>query len=209
MFLLSQTYWQVKQTKEKGRGIFAAKEIPAGTVIGDYLGTVIDMAQFDPGDDAEHLFLMYFTDRACIYPDDTRPGVHLINHSCRPNCWIYSYRGHTLFFSLRTIKPGEELTISYLLSPDDGTCAPCIHVCKCGSKFCTGSMHLSPKAYALWQTFQKNERKKTRRVPFRFGDILAPLPVYPETIPDNPVYAAIWSASAGIGNSVGVHAEKI
>lgn len=195
MFLLPQTYWQVKQTKEKGRGVFAAKEIPAGTVIGDYLGTIIDMAQFDPADDAEHLFLMYFTDYACIYPDAASPGVHLLNHSCRPNCWIYSYRGHTLFFSLKTIEPGEELTISYLLSPNDGTCKPCTHVCKCGSRYCTGSMHLSFESYVLWQTFLKNERKKTKRAPFRYGKVLPKLPAYPETIPGNSVYAKIWSAS--------------
>jgi hypothetical protein len=195
MFLLSKTYWQVKQTKEKGRGVFAAKKIPSGTVIGDYLGTVIDMAQFDPADDEEHLFLMYFTDHACIYPDDRVPGVHLLNHSCKPNCWIYSYQGHTLFFSLRTIEPGEELTISYLLSPNDGTCKPCTHVCKCGSRFCTGSMHLSFESYVLWQTFLKNERKKTKSVPFRYGEILPKLPAYPETIPNNPIYAKIYSVS--------------
>jgi len=44
MFLISDDYWQIQKTKEKGYGVFAKKEIKKGTIIGDYLGKVIKTA---------------------------------------------------------------------------------------------------------------------------------------------------------------------
>jgi len=191
MFLLSDTYWEIRKTKEKGYGVFAKKEIKTGTVISDYLGKIIDIAEYDLKKDEQGLYLMYLTDQASIYPDLTKPGPHLINHSCRPNCWIYIYHGHTLFFALRKIKPDEELTISYLLSPKDETCKPCIHDCKCGSKFCTGTMHLSKDKYKSWQKFQDEEKKKTKTSKFIFGKNLPKLKSYPRIIQNNLIYTSI------------------
>ncbi|MFH0773572.1 MAG: SET domain-containing protein-lysine N-methyltransferase [bacterium] len=200
MFLLRDNCWEIKITKEKGNGIFTKKEIHAGTVVGDYLGTVINSAEYDLENDKKGLYLMYFSDRASIYPDLTKPDVYLLNHSCTPNCWIYAYKGHTLFFALRTIEPGEELTISYLLSPDDGTCIRCTHICKCGSKYCSGSMHLSKDKYKKWQQFQNIENKKTRRVKIIFGKNLPPLITYPKMIPHNPIYEMISSSKPSNGS---------
>lgn len=112
-------------------------------------------------------------------------GPHLINHSCMPNCWIYIFHGHTLFFALRNILPGEELTISYLLSPLDETCNLCTHDCKCGNRLCTGTMHLSKNKYKKWQKFQDNERDKTVTAKFVFGKNLQKLDFYPKIISDN------------------------
>ena len=191
MFLLDDTYWEIKKTKEKGYGVFAKKEIESGTVISDYLGKIINIAEYDLENDKKGLYLMYYTDQASIYPDLTKPGPHLINHSCTPNCWIYIYCGHTLFFALRKIKPGEELTISYLLSPKDKTCDPCNHNCKCGSKFCIGTMHLTKDKYKSWQKFQDEEKKKTKISKFVFGKNLKKLDSYPRIIENNPIYTSM------------------
>ena len=187
MFLISAGSWQIKKTKEKGLGIFAKKEITAGTVIGDYLGKVLETAKYDLDDDKKGLFLMYFSDEASIYPNLKKPGVHLLNHSCSPNCWIYIHQGHTLFFALRKIRPGEELTISYLLCPKSG-CNPCTHVCKCGSKLCTGTMHLPEDKYKKWQKFQNQEKGETKIPKVALGRNLPKLASYPSVIPDNPIY---------------------
>ncbi len=191
MFLLKDSYWEIKKTKEKGRGVFAKKGILAGSVIGDYLGKVIKTAEYDLENDKKGLYLMYYSDTVSIYPHLNKPGPHLLNHSCMPNCWISLYRGHTLFFALRNIVPGEELTISYLLDPDVGTCRPCTHSCRCESKNCSGTMHLPKEKYEKWQTFQNEERKKTKRARVVFGKDLSPLPSYPKTIPCSPIYAVI------------------
>ena len=191
MFLIPSTNYQVKKTKEKGLGVFAKKEIAQGTIIGDYIGKVIETATYDLESDKNGLFLMYLTDEASIYPDLKKQGTHLLNHSCNPNCWIYIYQGHTLFFALRKINPGEELTISYLLSPKDETCDNCTHDCKCNSKFCTGTMHLSKDKYKKWQKFQESQKNETKKIKVVFGKTLPKLKSYPKTIPLNPIYSQI------------------
>ena len=191
MFLIKPDSWEVKRTREKGVGIFAKKEIGASTVIGDYLGKVIRTREYDLKNDKKGLYLMYYSDQASIYPNLKKPDIHLLNHSCRPNCWIYIYKGHTLFFALKKIKPGEELTISYLLSPNDGTCSPCTHICKCNSKHCTGTMHLPKDKYEKWQSFQNSQKKKTKRAKVVFGKNLTKLSFYPKTIPNSPIYQSL------------------
>ena len=106
---------------------------------------------------------MFLDDKYAIYPDLTKQDIHLINHSCDPNCWILNTNGRVYFFALRDIKSGEELTISYLLPPKDETCNPCTHNCYCGSKRsltslkkCTGTMHQTVDEFNRWQEFQKS-----------------------------------------------------
>jgi SET domain-containing protein len=103
----------VQESPGKGRGVFAARDIFAGTVISvahaipfptDALdGTPIEGHQFDYEQD----------DQDCIVL-----GVQqLINHADAPNCrcvWevVDGQRMHKVF-TVRDIKTGEELTIDY------------------------------------------------------------------------------------------------
>jgi len=189
MILLAKDAWEVKETKNKGHGLFAKKDIRAGVVVGDYLGRVMRTADVDIKGGETNLYLMYYHDKASIYPDLQKAGIHLLNHSCTPNTWIYVHQGHTLFFALRHIFSGEEITTSYMLSPKDEFCNPCSHVCKCASPMCTGSMHLPAERYAKWDIFQKEHSKKSRRKRIRYNKSLAPLSMYPKKIPDHPIYS--------------------
>jgi hypothetical protein len=101
---------------------------------------------------------------------------------------MYVYRGHTLFFALRDISEGEELTISYLLSPKDDTCAPCTHMCKCKSPVCTGTMHLSEEKYTAWQEFQRIKTNQPKLAPAFVGKVLPKLTVYPIIDIHHPIY---------------------
>ena len=58
MFLFSNDYWEIKITSKKGKGVFAKKDIPPGTVIGDYLGIPILDKNYD--ENKSGLFDMYF-----------------------------------------------------------------------------------------------------------------------------------------------------
>lgn len=187
MILLSEKYWQIKETENKGRGIFAKKTIPAGVVIGDYIGKVLRTKEVEL-DNKEDLYLMYYHDQASIFPNLQKPGIHLLNHSCTPNSWLYTYCGHTLAFTLRKIFPDEELTISYLLSPKDNFCNPCTHICKCESLVCRQTMHQSLEKYKKWRIFQETKAKKDKRGKIRYGKELLQLSRYPKTIPDNSIY---------------------
>ena len=66
---MKDDFWQIKKAREKGLGVFAKKEIKAGTVIGDYLGKLIKTAEYNLDNDKKGLYLMYYTDQASIYPD--------------------------------------------------------------------------------------------------------------------------------------------
>jgi len=193
MFLISDDSWEVRQTKEKGQGIFCKKRIRAGTVISDYLGTAINTAEYDLETDKKGLYLMYYSDKISIYPDLSKPGPHLLNHSCAPNCWMYVYRGHTLFFALRDVEIDEELTISYLLDPNEGSCRLCTHMCMCKSENCSKTMHLSKEKYIKWRTFQNHEVIKTRKIGAVVGKKLPPLPSYPSKIPRSSIYKEMYS----------------
>lgn len=186
MFLISKDYWTVKSTNEKGRGIFARKDIKAGTILGDYLGKIVKWSS-DEVDEDEGLYLMYYHDQASIYPEHKKEGIHLLNNSCTPNCWMYTYRGHTLFFALRDIFKGEELTISYLLDPQDN-CKDCTHQCMCKSDFCIGTMHLPKDRYDKWADFHEKEDMATKRERIRYGKDLPKLDSYPENISDKHIY---------------------
>ena len=193
MVLLSSQYWEIKETENKGRGLFAKKAISPGVVIGDYIGKVLRTKEVDLDEDKENLYLMYYHDRACIFPNLQKPGIHLLNHSCSPNSGLYTYCGHTLAFTLRQIFAGEELTISYLLTPKDEFCKSCNHVCKCESMVCRQTMHQSLEKYKKWRIFQETKAKKdpstsSGRGKIRYGKELPQLSRYPKTIPDNSIY---------------------
>lgn len=188
VILLNDKSWEVKKSSTRGRGLFAKEAMEAGVIIGDYLGKVMRTATDDISE-KDGLYLMYYSDKASILPSDLKkPGVHFLNHACNPNCWMYIYRGHTLFFTLRHIFAGEEFTISYQLSPKDKLCNPCMHVCLCGDVNCRGTMHLAEDEYKDWNKFSENQAKETKKAAIRYGKNLAPLAAYPKNIRDNEIY---------------------
>lgn len=202
MFLLDKYSWDVrtrmyldKDTKKKNRGIFAKRDIPAGIVIGDYLGLLIPTAKEDDYENGSEIYLMYYDDNTSIWPDPASVGIHLLNHSCEANCAMYTYHGHTLFFALRKIHKGEEFTIAYQLSPIDDDCEPCIHACLCKASSCTGTWHMSNEKYDAWRTFDDKETAKTKPIAAEVKKPLSFLDNYPETIPDNAIYKLFGAAN--------------
>jgi hypothetical protein len=63
-------------------------------------------------------------------------GTHYINHSCEPNSYMKIIYGHILFYALRDIRPGEEITIDYVetLHSDEKRCS-------CGASTCRGRIN--------------------------------------------------------------------
>ncbi len=185
MIFLDRMYWEVRTTKNKGKGIFAKKTIYKGVVIGDYIGKVLRTRDVDLKKMGDNLYLMYYHDQASIYPNLNKVGIHLINHSCVPNCWIYTLHGHTIFFALRDIEVGDELTISYLLPPKSKLCNPCSHICFCGNATCNGTFHLSEIKFKKWRNFQEKREKKDKRAKIKYGSELKLLLNYPKRIPES------------------------
>lgn len=186
MFLIPRDYYEIRKTRNKGYGVFAKRNIEAGTVIGDYLGILISEKEEAEYEKKYGLYGRYFDEHFTIFPKNPDgKGIHKINHSCAPNCEVFSYQNHILHFSLRKIFKGEELTIDYALDkpdPTDFTTYPC----HCNSIFCRGTLHASDHLGVRWENTGKNRGKN--RLPVRKGAELTPLPAYPKKIPDKKLY---------------------
>jgi len=185
MILLDSSSWCVVHTSDKGRGIIATKTIPAGIVIGDYIGRVVSSKD----DSDEHgLYGMCWSDIFVIQPDRATIGLHIINHSCMPNCGMYPYHGHILYVSLRKIFLGEELTVSYMVEPSrdpDG-----LYACVCDTELCTGTM-MTTRSHAkpFWDRFVREKQGKFADTPpVPIGEIIHPLLSYPKQVSDCSVY---------------------
>jgi len=89
---------QVKSSAIHGLGLFAAKPIRKGQVIGRVEGAAIDK-------DGPHV-LWLDEDKAIEVLNEMR----FINHHDQPNA---AYRDDLLVIALRGIKPGEEITHNY------------------------------------------------------------------------------------------------
>lgn len=188
MFILSEDYWEVKTTKDKNRGVFAKKIIPAGTVIADYLGVILPA---DQENKTGPTYTMTFNDAAIIVPKDpSEIGAHVINHSCISTCDSYPYKGHVLIFALRKIFPEEELTYQYLIDPPENVNEPTLmHPCKCGSLICHGTMNTTSQIVEkLEKSLSFLDDKESETLPVPYGSELPKLTSYPKTIPDHPVY---------------------
>lgn len=194
MFLIPQNLWEVRKTEDRGRGVYALGEINPGTVIGDYLGRIIPYDDFDEQHDG--LYDMWYSDDLCILPDPSGVGIHLMNHSCAPNCAIYPYRDRMLFFALRRIFPGEEFTVSYLIDPPLDTEPPHRHTCYCKTPVCHGTMDTTWEFSQKWSAYiDELKHDADNPPPHRAGDTLKHLSRYPDTIDDNPIYDLFGSWS--------------
>lgn len=185
MFLIQEDFFEIKETKEKGRGAFAKKEIPAGIVIGDYLGKLISVDN-EEEENLEEIYAMEINDEILVDPDVNSVGIHLINHSCTPNSAMIPFHEHMLYFALRKIFVGEELTVSYLIEQDhEGH----HHFCFCESPFCHGTMYIS-ESYneQVGDFFDKIRREDDIKITTPLGEYLPPLEKYPTSIEDFEIY---------------------
>lgn len=99
----------VKRTKT-GLGLFTLRAIPAGKKIIEYVGQVITSEEADRRG-GKYLFEL---DKHHAVDGRARSNTaRYINHACRPNAKGYTTGNRIWIWSLRTIKPGEEITINY------------------------------------------------------------------------------------------------
>ncbi|MEI6533108.1 MAG: SET domain-containing protein-lysine N-methyltransferase [Candidatus Roizmanbacteria bacterium] len=190
MILLPETSYEVKITEKKGKGVFAKKEIPAGTIIADYLGKIIHPEEESTESNNLH-YGLYISDTTVICPDFTSNGAHNFNHSCTPNSTFFPYKGHTLIVSTRTIFIGEEFNIKYLIYPSEHFSEEVDMICHCKSPLCRGTQYCTDQE---WDNYDAIEDKAYVDIEpsLVFGTYLQPLDIYPETIADLPSYMQIF-----------------
>jgi hypothetical protein len=137
----------VRRSKIHGNGVNAARDIPKGTRIVEYLGERISHAQADAryeekGQDDGHTFLFVVSSKVVIDAGVDGNDARFINHSCDPNCETVIEGGRVFIEALRDIRKGEELGYEYGLtweSTDDPD-ELANYACRCGAAKCRGSM---------------------------------------------------------------------
>ena len=142
---------EVRASPLHGLGVFAARRIPRGTRVIEYLGERVSHAEADRRYDHKdagdsHTFLFIVDERTVIDAGIDGNEARFVNHSCEPNCESVIENQRVYIDAIRTIEPGEELTYDYQIKreADDPPDIDAIFACRCGVEGCRGSMLWPP-----------------------------------------------------------------
>lgn len=127
--------FKLKVGKSKtGKGIFALEPIPKGKCIIEYVGVKISEKEEET---INSKYLFDLGSKITINGNVAWNKAKYINHSCRPNCEAEGPKGRVFIFSIKNIKPGEELTYDYgkeywdeYIKPVGCRCVKCTEVKK-------------------------------------------------------------------------------
>jgi SET domain-containing protein len=124
-----------KRSGINGRGCFAAVAFSARKKIGELKGERIDNREAARRvAKGGKVRICQLDDHSSIDASRGGDATAFINHSCAPNCFSRITHGRMLFFALRDIAVGEEITLDYTPSQHPG------RRCTCGAPNCRGVM---------------------------------------------------------------------
>lgn len=144
-----QPWHVVKPSKLHGNGVFALRDIPAGTRILQYAGKRLTPEQADAlfpvnPDEPFHTFFFALSNGKIVDGGQGGNDSRWINHSCAPNCEGHeNVDGSRVFIvAMRDIPAGEELLYDYSLVIDDEITEELKqnYRCLCGAAQCRGTM---------------------------------------------------------------------
>ncbi len=162
------SYIEVRKSKIHNNGAFAARDIPRGTRVIEYVGEKITKSESEKRADQTFENSKKSIENGAVYIFELNKKFDIdgnvpwnpaknINHSCTPNCETENEEGrHIWIIALRDIKKGEEVTYNYGYDIDNYE----DHPCRCGSENCVGYI-VNEKDWAkLKKLLKKNENKK-------------------------------------------------
>lgn len=116
----------VKQTKDRGIGVFATQDIKKDELIAEFRGPVVNIESLEgiPREVQDHLYNIGIGK----YIIAKEPAVRT-NHSCEPNAGI---KDDVYLVAMRNIKKDEEVTFDYSMITADNWELKCA----CGTKSC-------------------------------------------------------------------------
>lgn len=138
--------YEVRQSPIHGSGVFALREIAENERIIEYTGEIIPWSvaeeRYAVAGTAGHTFFFDRGDGTVIDGGAGGNEARFVNHSCDPNCEPFEEGGRVVFYAIRTIRPGDELSIDYKLQVDDPLSAEsrALYACACGAPNCRGVM---------------------------------------------------------------------
>jgi SET domain-containing protein len=127
----------IRKSAINGKGCFATVHFKRRRKIAEYAGERIsDLEARRRARNRQVLRICDIDGRFSLDGARGGNGTHYINHSCEPNAFMRTLYGHVLFFALRDIQPGEEITIDY-----EQTLHPDSKRCMCGAATCRGTIN--------------------------------------------------------------------
>jgi uncharacterized protein len=128
-------WYHVRDSIIHGRGVFAARFIPAGTEIGEYTGDRISKAESLERCMAGNVYVFTLDDEVDLDGSVDWNVMRFVNHSCAPNCEALMDDDNRIWITAsRDIQPGEEITYNYGYDLEDYPDHPCC----CGASNCIG-----------------------------------------------------------------------
>ena len=118
-------------------GVYTEERIPKGRKVIEYTGEKISRRETKIRAERDLNYLFTLDDYWTVDGSVGGSGAEYINHSCDPNCVSRIVRGHILYFALRDLEIGEELTLDYRFGADVEK-----HRCACGAGKCRGIINL-------------------------------------------------------------------
>ena len=131
----------VRESMIEGQGCFATREFKKRRRIAEYTGEKVsrhEIARRVRGQ--RRIYVCGVNSYWGIDGSRGGNGTQYINHSCRPNAFTRVVHGHILFFALRDISSGEEITVDYVDSYHSNA-----KRCQCGSQTCRSKINRQAK----------------------------------------------------------------
>ena len=122
---------KVINTKKKGLGVITKVDVPKGTVIFEFRGTVMPENKIPTNADLEY----YLQIGKNLFLSASGGIDDIINHSCNPNCGVIIVGNRAFLISLYVIKANTEITFDYSTTSTD-TPATWSLKCNCGEYTC-------------------------------------------------------------------------
>jgi SET domain-containing protein len=166
-------YWTRGESGIHRYGLFAARDIPKGTRVIEYVGhkltkeegyeRAMNWMEKAKGTDKGAVYIFEVSKKWDIDGNVPWNPARLINHSCDPNCEPHVKKQRIWITAKRRIKEGEELSYDYGYDLDYWD----EHPCRCGSKKCigyiVGSEHRKKLRKILKKAAKKDKKKEKKR----------------------------------------------
>lgn len=167
---VSGTLLEVRKSPVHGLGVFATRDIPAGTLLGEYAGELISAAEAAARTEARsrrdsrtpiYIFELdagHFIDASAETDPSEKNFARFINHSCDENCEALARERRIEIRTIRNVRAGEELSLDYGFALAGFFERPC----RCGAKNCVHFIVAKPLRPALLRKLAARSRARSR-----------------------------------------------
>ena len=126
---------EVRASRINGRGLFASARLPGRRKLGEISGELVRLpGAWKKVEKSDKIYLIELNQRQALECSSGN-SFRYLNHSCAANCYMRIAHRRVEVYTRRPIRPGEELTVDYGITPHQGGMR-----CGCGAPRCKGRL---------------------------------------------------------------------